>query len=201
MANPSFDELMAKMPTIAGAVNAFSSESVQQLAFQALVRCFAGEAVETDVQSSSKSPRRQPSQKRRGARGIPTPESGDGKTAIPKRRSVTPTFVKDLNLRPNGNQSFKDFVAAKRPGTNHERNALSVYWLTRVAGLSGVTVDHVYSCYKEVTWKVPPNLANSLAVTANKKGWLNTEDMQDLRVTVKGENLVEHDLPHKATAA
>jgi hypothetical protein len=109
--------------------------------------------------------------------------------------------VKDLNLRPKDKQSFKDFVAAKSAATNHERNALSVYWLTRIAGVSGVTIDHVYSCYKEVTWKVPPNLANSLAVTANQKGWLNTEDMQDLRVTVKGENLVEHDLPRKGAAA
>jgi hypothetical protein len=86
MANPSFDELMAKMPTIAGAVNAFSSESVQQLAFQSLVRSFAGEAVETDGKSASKSPRRQPSQKRRTARGIPGPGSSDGKTALPRRR-------------------------------------------------------------------------------------------------------------------
>jgi len=58
-------------------------------------------------------------------------------------------------------------------------------------------VDHIYTCFKEATWKVPPNLANSLAVTANRKGWSNTEDTRDLRVTVSGENLVEHDLPRK----
>jgi hypothetical protein len=109
--------------------------------------------------------------------------------------------VRDLNLRPNDKQSFKDFVAAKSPETNDERNALSIYWLTRIADLSGITVDHVYTCFKEAKWKVPPNLANSLAVTANRKGWINTEDTQDLQVIVRGENLVEHDLPRQGKSS
>ena len=185
------------MPAIANAVNAFTSEGVQQLAFQALIRSFAGDAGESIDESN---PQARNQIRRRGPTGERA-EMREGKPASRKRRSSTPTFVRDLDLRPKEKQSFKDFAATKSPESNHERSAVSVYWLTQIADVSGVTIDHVYTCYKEANWKVPPNLANSLAVTANKKGWLNTEDMQNLRVTVPGENLVEHDLPRKGKSS
>lgn len=111
------------------------------------------------------------------------------------RKRSSPTRLKDLNLRPRGEKSFIDFVGEKQPQTDHERKLVSVYYLERVLELEGVTVDHVYSCVKELNWKVPSNLVNSLQLTATRKAWLDTSDMSSIRVAVPGENYVEQDLP------
>jgi hypothetical protein len=65
-------------------------------------------------------------------------------------------------------------------------------------GVSNVTLSHVFTCFKDAHWRVPPDLANALALTAHRKGWVDTRDTDDLSVTTHGENLIEHDLPRKA---
>jgi hypothetical protein len=75
---------------------------------------------------------------------------------------------------------------------------VAVYWLAKESGLSsGITVDHINTCYQGAGRKRPSNLRNALAVTAMKKGWLDTSDGSDIKLTVPGEDFVVHELPPK----
>jgi hypothetical protein len=112
-----------------------------------------------------------------------------------------PTIVKDLNLKPKGKTPFAEFAKAKLPKTNQEKCTVSVYYLTEELALKAVSPDHVYTCYKDLKWKVPADLYNTLVLTAHRKGWLDTSDMTSIALTTHGENLVEHDLPRPAKGA
>lgn len=110
------------------------------------------------------------------------------------------SFVKDLDLSNRSRDvSLKDFYDQKQPANDMERNAIFVYYLERMAGITGITLDHIYTCYKEVAVKVPV-LYQSFKNTAHRKGWIDTENYADLKVTVGGENFVELTLPHKAAS-
>jgi len=102
----------------------------------------------------------------------------------------------DLSLRPKGKKAFAEFVAEKQPGSHQQKQLVAVYWLAKEAGLAfGITVDHINTCYQGAGWKRPGNLRNSLAVTSVKKGWLDTSDGNDIKLTVPGEDFVLHELP------
>ncbi|HUA44565.1 MAG TPA: hypothetical protein VMA77_05015 [Solirubrobacteraceae bacterium] len=186
----SFDSLLAEMPRIAEAVKAFP-EALQAQAFEALVAEFKGHTLSGRPENTGDQElmRRQP----RAARRKTQREDGNAR----RRRATSPTAVRDLDLAPNGQTSLRDFVAGKQPKTNHDKNAVSVYYLSEVVGLTDVTVDHVFTCYKDMRWREPGNLANSLALTANRKRFLDTASLDQIKLTPAGRNHVEHDLPPK----
>jgi len=106
------------------------------------------------------------------------------------------SIVKDLNLRQKDQKSLKDFFKEKSPATNIENNAVFVYYLEKILGINNITVDHIFTCYKEAGSRIPGNLKQSIVDTASSRyGYLDGRDMQNIKVAVFGENLVEHDLP------
>jgi hypothetical protein len=116
------------------------------------------------------------------------------------RRDRSPVLVKDLDLAPKGNRpGLKDFAKSYRKlKSSMDLNSLFVYYLTRHAGVSPITIDHVYSCYKHVGERVPKVLTQSLWDTARKKGTIDTASVDDIKLTTTGENWVEHDLEKAA---
>jgi len=190
----SFDSLLAEMPRIAEAVKAFP-EAVQAQAFEALMSELRNHVTPTvrNETGARKSTRRRASRSRARAQG------DDGKAA--RRRTGSPTAVRDLDLVPKGKSSLKEFVDGKQPKTNHDKNVVSVYYLAEVLGLGSVTVDHVFTCYKDMRWREPRNLANSLALTANRKRFLDTASLEEIKLTPAGRNHVQHDLPPKKKGA
>src|SRR4030095_8356051 len=101
-----------------------------------------------------------------------------------------------------GKKSLQDLVDEKQPKTNHDKNVLAVYYCARILELSSVTIDHVFTVYRDMGWRLPGgnNFANSLALTANRKRFLDTADGDNITLTSKGTNYVEHDLPPKSKA-
>jgi len=189
----SFDELAKAMPKIAAALKDLP-ESVQGKAFDALVASFTGNgapaASESGRSRTTTSRRKTTQTKRRKA------TAGDEKPADRRRVAAPVTLVKDLDLAPKGKQSFKDFAAEKKPSTNHDRSAVAMYWLAEIAGISPIAVAHVYTCYRNVSgWAVPANMTNALAVTANRKGYFDTADGNDIKLKPHGINRVERELP------
>jgi hypothetical protein len=191
-ASRDFDALLAEMPRIAEAVKAFP-EAVQQQAYDALVNAFYGEggttaASETAGDTKTKTTRTRKSRTRKGEGGE------DAKT----RRRSGPSQVRDLDLAPPGKKSFKDFVAEKQPKGQNDRNVVSVYFLIEELGMTTpVTMDHVYTCYRDRLWRAPSDMANSLAITASRRRFIDTADLDDIKLTPRGRNHVEHDLPKK----
>lgn len=130
--------------------------------------------------------------KRKAAQG-----SGDLKRS-PRTKGSSPSIVRDLSLRPEGKPSFADFVEEKQPGSHFEKQAVAVYWLAEIAGMQeGITVDYINTCYVGAKWKRPVHFEKNLQLTAARRGWIDTSDGTNIKITVQGQDLVVHDLPSK----
>lgn len=183
----SLEALLNKMPQIADAVSKFP-EAVQQQAFDALMAEATGGR--TTTRESGETSTRTRKKATNGKK------STDGANA--PRRSGGPKQLMDLDLTPRGKVSFHDFVSEKRPKTNHDRNVVSVYYCAGILDVGAVTADHVFTCYRDMGWRLPsPNLNNGLSLTASRKRFIDTSDYDNITLTSKGLNYVEHDLPPK----
>lgn len=107
------------------------------------------------------------------------------------------SLVTSLNLISNGNESLKDFYAKYLVKSNFDRNIIILYYLKNVVGEENVGINHIYTCYKSLSQRVP-NIYQSLLDTKNRKGWIDTSDTEDLKVTVAGENYIEHEIIKKS---
>ena len=195
-----FDDLLKRMPKIAEAANAFKSELVQKAAFDALLATLGFEARTSgpQVQPRHRKSARGRAKSKRDGEDRET-ESTKAKTANPRRakaRKTSFSIVNDLNLRPKNKQNLKDFAAEKGPASHIDKCTVSVYYLINTADIEEVTMDHVFTCYKHMSWRLPSDLSNMLA-QAGTQGYLDVTDRTNIRLTTHGENLVEHDLPKK----
>lgn len=112
-----------------------------------------------------------------------------------QRKARSYAVIGDLNLRPDGQTSLVDFYRQKAPTDQQEQVSVFLYYLCHVLKMAAVTDRHIYTCYKEVSEKVPPEILQVARNTANRKGWVDASDPKSLRLTVPGENYVEHSLP------
>lgn len=115
-----------------------------------------------------------------------------------KSGSSMPSIVKDLDLsgRKKGGR-LKDFYSLYDAMTNFDRNLIFVYYLQEKLGVKDISVDHIFTCYRDIGLKVPKALHQSLLDTNNRKGWIDTSDTGKLSVTIPGVNYLEHDMPKK----
>lgn len=187
--NKNLDDMLRRMPEIAKAVSAFP-EAVQQSAFDALMAAAGGAADMPKKTTTSQTPSRKPRLKRRKA----AIENGVPKA---RRASGSPSAIRDLDLAPKGKTSLKEFVAEKQPKTQDDYNTVSVYYLAEVLGIPAVTLNHVFTAYKDMRWREPADLANRLSKTSLRKRFLDTSNMDDIKLTPSGRNHVRHDLPPK----
>jgi hypothetical protein len=198
MATDQLDDFLKRLPEIADVVNKFKSEAVQQSAFDALVGLLGSDAEPVPAEKKKRTAkvgsrgnsRSKNTESREKANS--SSEENKPKRKIAKKGSFS--MVKDLNLRPQGKTGLKDFCAEKAPESHVEKCTVSVYYLSNDLGISAVDMDHVYTCYKHMSWRLPANLSNMLA-QAGSKGYLNVADRANITVTTHGDNLVEHDLP------
>lgn len=116
----------------------------------------------------------------------------EGKPRKPSKQGYE--IVKDLVLAREGDkQSLKEFYSQKNPKSNYERNVVFCYYLLKIKEIKPIGINHVYTCYREVKQRVG-DLGVSLSETS-RKGWLDTSNMSDITLSVRGENYVEYDLP------
>jgi hypothetical protein len=100
-----------------------------------------------------------------------------------------------LDLAPqNGVSTLKEYFDQFVSRTNFERNLIFVSYLQDVRGLAVVTLDQIYTSYREVNVKVPEALDDSLYDTNRKKGWLDTSSLSGITLTTRGRNYLNHEL-------
>lgn len=116
-----------------------------------------------------------------------------------KSKKSALSIDKTLNLKPGGKISFADFATQKNPSTDREKVVLCVYYLLNKIEKKPIGINQVYTCYKSI-WRVPADLAGTLRWVSSQKGWLDTSDSLDIKMTPQGDNLIEHDLPPKKIA-
>jgi len=182
-------------------------KTVQDLEMQALLKCsemiekLTSESRErvlkyllsrygTSEQSSMQPVSEEPIVNRSSVSAKLLPKKIKGLKRTPNSYTLIP-----LNLYPSNAESLKGFYEKFNATNFFEKNLIYAYYLEKVLMMGEVTIDHMYTCYKQTNQKVPGNLYQSLIDTRNRKGWVDTRDMEDIKVTVTGENYVEHDMP------
>ena len=121
----------------------------------------------------------------------PTPPKGKHRQLKKEALSI----VKDLDLAEQGYKpSLKDFFSKYTPRNNFERNLIFVYYLQNIANESAITTDHIFTCYRHVSVKLPRAFKQSLWDTASQKGWIDTSSLEDIKVTTHGMNYIEHEI-------
>jgi hypothetical protein len=129
------------------------------------------------------------------ANNQPKSAVSNGAAKSRKKSRDSQTFVKELDLSKGKSGRLKDFYERYVVKTNLERNLVFVYYMQNELDMSGSTDDHVYTCYRNVSAKLPGALRQSLLDTASRNGWIDTSDMANIRLATAGINHLEHDLP------
>jgi hypothetical protein len=115
------------------------------------------------------------------------------------------TILPDLDLvgkskdRPSLKDLYNDKGGAKL--TSYEAVSVFVHYLTRLMNEENVGLSHLYSCYKHVGLRVPASLKQLMYDQKKRQHFINILKLNDLKLTVNGENLVDHDLPRKEKPA
>lgn len=202
---PSYDELKSELESMSEIVDRFP-EAVKPQVFDLLVRTFLGQDPHLSCgssQSVSLPPVSAALPVKKGVRRRGSSEKvvGHGaiaEKAVPKRGSSKESYKLDRELNLRGDKSipsFKSFVDDKQPGSAKEFNAVAVYYLQKVVGLSQVTLNHAYTCYSEAGRRPPEAFRQSFIDTKNKEGWVEFDGEGNLRIPHRGSVFVEHDLP------
>ena len=121
---------------------------------------------------------------------------GKKSSTIKKSASESYSIDRDLNLHGgNGIPSFKDFYEVKKPSSTAEINALSIYYLKELMKMEVVTLNHVYTCYKEISKKPAIYFKQSFIDTKNKQGYIEYDENWSLSIPHRGVSFIEHNLP------
>lgn len=116
----------------------------------------------------------------------------------PKQSSYKPpamTIVRELNLRPEGKLSWRDFHEQKQPVTQEHTITVAVYYLKCILKVDKLTPQHVFTCFKDANIRTPKHLPQAIRDISKRKGWFDTSERGNIKITNHGENFVEHDLP------
>jgi hypothetical protein len=195
-----------------GILEVEGSESFVKIIYNDFKIHFAG--IETD--GSDLKPPRRARKSNAAAQPVtssePQPVAGNEQAAVedtapeeavlPRQKPVGPmpvyTQVEDLDLgAAGGRPSLVEFMDAKFPLTNEERNIVFLYYLQYNLKLKSITADHVYTCYRQAKIRVPLNLENSLRITADQHNWIKTNRTGKMTLTTAGKQYVEKQLPKK----
>ncbi len=130
-----------------------------------------------------------------GPNKAPAKQGKKKATAKPESYTILPDL--DLVGKGQGRETLKQLYSEKGGSTlnNYEASTVFVHYLTRVMTEKEVGLNHLYSCYKHVGIRVPGSLRQLMYDQKKRGHFINITKMDDLKLTVNGENLVDHDLP------
>jgi hypothetical protein len=192
---PSYEDLKCELLEIATILEKLP-EQVRPQAYDLLVAEFLGRAPAEAAKKAAVSAEKQIGTQKN------SPDTTKSKAGDPmsakKRVRGRESYAINRNLNLRGDKSipsFKGFHDEKKPGSAMEFNTVAVYYLQKLLGLQGVTLDHAYTCYAEVSRKPPGAFRQSFIDTKNKEGWLEFDDSGNLTIPHRGTVFVEHDLP------
>ncbi|HTJ50517.1 MAG TPA: hypothetical protein VL443_13745 [Cyclobacteriaceae bacterium] len=123
-----------------------------------------------------------------------TSDNADNATSKVRRQGKSksggirqPAFLADFNFAPEGMISLREFVSKYNPDSNLECNLVFTHYLESVTKTSGISADHIYTCYRYLN-KTIPSFPQTLVDTKSRKGWIDTSDTSNLRVIWSGHN-------------
>jgi hypothetical protein len=121
----------------------------------------------------------------------PTRKRGSGQK-VDRNAGIKP--VPDLDFVPAGKKALKKFFAEKEPRSDMEQVLVLVHYMQHTMALPAIGPGHILTAFKEVGKPVPVDLRGTVRNMRNQKVWLNFADLEAIRTTTQGDNLVEHEL-------
>jgi hypothetical protein len=112
---------------------------------------------------------------------------------------IGPASPSALTAAPASHSNVVASPKASPASTNGAKSKTSKKAKSIIAMDKSLNLSAVYTFFKTLGWPVPSDLRNTLQ-QAGTKGWLDTKDSEDIKLTAMGENLVEHTLPLKPKA-
>ena len=107
-----------------------------------------------------------------------------------RRNRETMEFLDSLDLSPPDAQSAKEFIDHNKPENNKMKCLLAVYYIEKIIEEHPISLNHVFTFFKVLGWKIPADLSNTLHQTA-ADGYLLTSQASDLALTPHGISGVE----------
>lgn len=101
--------------------------------------------------------------------------------------------VLDLNLKPTDKESLKDFYSKYQAKGTPENILLIVHYLQNIHNSSAIGINQIYTCFLELGLRVP-NLISAVMNTKTRRGWLITSDMNNIKLSIHGDNYLLHDI-------
>jgi hypothetical protein len=110
-------------------------------------------------------------------------------------RNAGITLVANLEFRPSGKQSLKEFWEEKNPKTDLEATLTAVYYMQHVMDLSEIGPGHVMTAFREAGKAIPVDIRQTIRNVKRNKIWLNFDSNLDgIRTTTQGENYILYDM-------
>jgi hypothetical protein len=112
-------------------------------------------------------------------------------------KSVPASYIlKDLDLRPDGKESLRDFAKKYVIESAEELYLVVVYYLKSILQLEKVTVNHILTSIDDLDKKIPSHLKQVLINMRNgsTNGWLILDDLENISFSIRGMNHMKHDI-------
>jgi hypothetical protein len=106
-------------------------------------------------------------------------------------------LVHDLDFRPEGHPTLRDFFAEKSPSTDMEQILVVVYYMQHKMHISKIGAGHVLTGLRDVGKSIPLDLKQTIRNLRDRKAWLKFSDIDDISTATAGDNHVTHDIGKK----
>lgn len=133
-------------------------------------------------------------------KSIKSSSKKDSKTAKKSGSSKKFEFTldKNLNLRPDGKDSLKDFASKYDISSTPKQIILIIHYLKNILSESQVGGNQIYTGLDSLGVRIPESLKQIIINTKGRSyGWLDYDNVDDISLSQKGKNVVKHDLPKK----
>lgn len=117
---------------------------------------------------------------------------GEG-TKTDRNAGINP--VADLDFVPDSKPALKAFFAEKAPANDMEQILVLGYYIQHTIGVNAFGPGHILSAFKHVGKPIPVDLRQTMRNMKKGKVWFAFADVESVRLTTEGENVVEHELP------
>jgi hypothetical protein len=106
-------------------------------------------------------------------------EGENGNSADPRqpggpRKYYTPKFLADLKLSPEGQTPWKEYAATKNPGIETDRYLVAAGWLTEHGGNEKFRIDHVFTCFRAMDWKMQKDPSQPIRQLKKNKSYFDS---------------------------
>lgn len=131
------------------------------------------------------------SERRQHKSNVKSPKTQTTKTQI----SLAPIPL-DLKEGSDGKIALRTYFEQKAPSSNQETVVVFARYLAKYLKIDNVLPGHVMACYNEIGARKPQELIQLFRDIKSIKGWIEYgSEPGSIKLTISGENFVEHDLP------